>query len=538
MEHAAVDRADQAKQTQRRPANTTTPASIPPIVHQVAASPGEVLDPSTRAFMEPRFGHDFGQVRVHTDARAAEAAHAVGALAYTTGSHVVFGAQQYAPTTHDGQRLIAHELAHVVQQSRGPSSIQRSAIAPAGGRLEQEAREAASAVLANQPVPALSAADALQRQDAGPDAGAGTGAPPDAGTTPDAGATPAPDAGAPAGPPDAGAPGGTAPGAPGAPGVGAPPVAPPVTLTSLEVENQRTSITYPTPSVLGAAGRDHYVTAASLSGPEAVVRANVTPAVAASDPSVAGISWTMNGTALTPGSDPLHVSISRGAGKKVIRASLGGASRELTIWAVFATIAGTGPTTPTTDTGTGLSIPARIDFAATIIPASIITDADRPALEGANTVDPPGGTNSCGNALTGGVNRRWDMSRQIRMRNIDPAGHLPLSCLDSVGGAYPANITEGNDDAGVADENNNPYGNGGQITSFDTPTRFFPHTLGANGDTIEQHLQFREFARLEYHGTWWNISHFAPWRFHIRIRKAAGRWVDAGTDGAQDNAGF
>lgn len=91
---------------------------VPPIVYDVLRAPGESLDAPTRAFMEPRFGHDFSQVRVHTDAKAAESARAVNALAYTVGRNVVFGAGRYAPHADDGRRLLAHELTHTVQQSR------------------------------------------------------------------------------------------------------------------------------------------------------------------------------------------------------------------------------------------------------------------------------------------------------------------------------------------------------------------------------------------------------------------------------------
>jgi hypothetical protein len=69
--------------------------------------------------MEPRFGHDFSRVRVHTDGRAAESAQAVNAQAYTVGNKVVFGSDQYQPGSTVGSRLLAHELAHVVQQSQG-----------------------------------------------------------------------------------------------------------------------------------------------------------------------------------------------------------------------------------------------------------------------------------------------------------------------------------------------------------------------------------------------------------------------------------
>lgn len=93
-------------------------SSVPPIVHEVLSSPGQQLDANTRAFMEPRFGQDFSQVRVHTDAKAAESARAVNALAYTVGKDVVFGTGQYAPQMTEGKRILAHELTHVVQQSR------------------------------------------------------------------------------------------------------------------------------------------------------------------------------------------------------------------------------------------------------------------------------------------------------------------------------------------------------------------------------------------------------------------------------------
>jgi hypothetical protein len=77
---------------------------------------GRALDPGMRAVFEPRFGFSFDRVRVHADDRAAVAARSLGALAYTVGPDIVFGAGRYAPGTTDGQRLLAHELAHVVQQ--------------------------------------------------------------------------------------------------------------------------------------------------------------------------------------------------------------------------------------------------------------------------------------------------------------------------------------------------------------------------------------------------------------------------------------
>jgi hypothetical protein len=163
----------------RAATNTESVNEVPPIVHEVLRFPGQPLEPSTRAFFEPRFGRhfsrlqaeaerstsqfrvgrtetpaeraadrtareilrgpdatanseggpnlgvDFSQVRVHTDSRAAESAEAVNALAYTVGRDIVFAAGQYNPRTSSGIRLLAHELTHVAQQKVDSPSLQR-----------------------------------------------------------------------------------------------------------------------------------------------------------------------------------------------------------------------------------------------------------------------------------------------------------------------------------------------------------------------------------------------------------------------------
>jgi hypothetical protein len=104
----------------------TAPASV----DRVLASTGRPLDRALRQDMEQRFGHDFANVRVHADAAAEQSARDVSATAYTVGHDIVFGARRFAPGTQDGRRLIAHELAHVVQQSActsSPVAIQRDA---------------------------------------------------------------------------------------------------------------------------------------------------------------------------------------------------------------------------------------------------------------------------------------------------------------------------------------------------------------------------------------------------------------------------
>lgn len=103
----------QSKRVQEGDARLVT---APSIVEEVLGSPGRSLDSETRLFMESRFGHDFSPVRVHTDARAAESARAVNALAYTAGKDIVFGAGRCDLSSSTGKRLLAHELVHVIQQ--------------------------------------------------------------------------------------------------------------------------------------------------------------------------------------------------------------------------------------------------------------------------------------------------------------------------------------------------------------------------------------------------------------------------------------
>jgi peptidoglycan hydrolase-like protein with peptidoglycan-binding domain len=104
------------------------PLSAPASVHQALASSGAPLDSGLRSFMEPRFGRDFTAVRVHTGSAAEKSARDVRARAYTVGQDIVFGRGQYEPGTADGRELIAHELAHVLQQDTG--RIRRKPLKP------------------------------------------------------------------------------------------------------------------------------------------------------------------------------------------------------------------------------------------------------------------------------------------------------------------------------------------------------------------------------------------------------------------------
>lgn len=133
-------------QTKRREAGDTGQTAAPPIVHEVLATPGQALHSAARAFMEPRFGHSFADIRVHADAEAGESALTIGALAYASGTHVVFAPGQYAPGSVPGLQLLAHELAHTVQQSgpgAGPAPVIRrqNVTAGTGGTTDDRAND-------------------------------------------------------------------------------------------------------------------------------------------------------------------------------------------------------------------------------------------------------------------------------------------------------------------------------------------------------------------------------------------------------------
>jgi hypothetical protein len=124
----------------------------PAVVDDVLSAGGSPLDPATRAEMEARFGHDFSHVRIHTDSRASRSADAIDAEAYTAGGDVVFGFGRFQPHSHAGRALLAHELAHVVQQTDP---------AVAGGGIQRKPKpKAAPAKFYQEAVDSL---DSIQR---------------------------------------------------------------------------------------------------------------------------------------------------------------------------------------------------------------------------------------------------------------------------------------------------------------------------------------------------------------------------------------
>ena len=106
-------------------------SAVPPAVHEALRSAGRPLDPTVRSFMEPRFGHDFSRVRIHSGATADRSARDLNALAFTVGNQIVFGPGEFAPETREGRSLLAHELTHVIQQTGAtptPGVVQRAPV--------------------------------------------------------------------------------------------------------------------------------------------------------------------------------------------------------------------------------------------------------------------------------------------------------------------------------------------------------------------------------------------------------------------------
>lgn len=134
-------------QLQRRSTARVDQIDVPPIVYEVLQSPGQPLDRETREYMEPHFGLDLNEVRVHTDTQAADSARMVSASAYTVGQDIIFDVGQYAPATTVGRALLAHELTHVVQQLnlRRTPDIEFSVNRPADSCEKQVSRTAITA---------------------------------------------------------------------------------------------------------------------------------------------------------------------------------------------------------------------------------------------------------------------------------------------------------------------------------------------------------------------------------------------------------
>jgi Domain of unknown function (DUF4157) len=137
------------------PASARSVSKAPQSVHKVLQREGKPLEPTIRSAMETRFQHDFSRVRIHTDTAASASARDVNALAYTVGRNIVFARDQYLPATQQGQQLLAHELAHVVQQNFSPSlSPAEVEVAPPADMREADADRMAAMALSAAPTKA------------------------------------------------------------------------------------------------------------------------------------------------------------------------------------------------------------------------------------------------------------------------------------------------------------------------------------------------------------------------------------------------
>lgn len=327
------------------------------------------------------------------------------------------------------------------------------------------------------------------------------------------------------------------------------------------------------PSNKGKTGEKHYVSPKKAS--EFVLLKAVRPAGAQGnfgdiyewDPAPAA------NTDVQAGASADKIKVKRDAAKKItvkIKRKNGGAVLDtLNVWLVWAELSGDIDATHTsiidgTPLGlhggryaTGYKPQAGIDWTATIAPATIITDADRPAIEGQTRVRPPGSA-AAGDRLDKGVasdaNKDatgsgfsgWDISRQVRMKAMigNPLASAGASFWARLGYAqesYAGDDVEGNDDGSVgADEDSNPYDEGsgvpgkgakGILRSNDEPGLGFPdgqtssHTApAANDDTARLHVHFREFVRVQIGSKWYRVSDWGEWRWHFNTKRVAGKW--------------
>ena len=134
-------------QTKRAHASDKDQNLAPSFINEALTGTGQPLNRSMRDFMEPRFGHDFSQVRVPAGNQPAQSANSISARAYTVGANIVFNRGEYAPETRKGRQLLAHDLTHVIQQGRAGPSVHRGYVPGTGGTVDVTRATAASAVL-------------------------------------------------------------------------------------------------------------------------------------------------------------------------------------------------------------------------------------------------------------------------------------------------------------------------------------------------------------------------------------------------------
>jgi len=166
----------------------------------------------------------------------------------------------------------------------------------------------------------------------------------------------------------------------------------------------------------------------------------------------------------------------------------------------------------------------------TISPSTIITRVDRPSFSGSVSSPPnvPSGDTGVYNkgvSLAGGVNAKWDSSRQNKTNVLNP-NSLNFNNFGDIKYYttyvnYPSDDACGNDDEGAGDEDNDPYSapHQGAVFGYDDPNYPAPHSEGSIDNTFEIRNHFRGFARLQLGTTWYRISDWYLWRSHFKFKK-------------------
>jgi hypothetical protein len=337
-----------------------------------------------------------------------------------------------------------------------------------------------------------------------------------------------------------------------------------IEIEKVEVHPSDTN-THKIPANTGADHDDHFVCARDTG--DIVIDAKILPSEAAEITDL--MTWDAGGDTITSpavGIDKTTAKLLSGTSKKTtVKLKVKSMDCwEGLVWVVFANVASVAKTDSIISTPASLNIGMGYNFTHTLTPSTIITDSDRPDLSAANTsaVPPAGGLNYAGGALTGGANKKWDSSRQVRQKFINPS-LIPLASIpggisfhtdflsypsladgDGRPGGAGAIVAEdlavsGNDDSGVGDETNNPYsGSIGKLLGEDKPNRIMLNSVGADGDTVEWRLHFSEFSRINLGTKWYRISNGYEWKVHYKMKKVAGKWENDNSLKATDNAGF
>jgi len=309
-------------------------------------------------------------------------------------------------------------------------------------------------------------------------------------------------------------------------------------------------------SNLCPAGLEHFCCVRNIGN--IVLAAEISPAITGNPGP--RLTWDATGAAITSPGVGTDVKTARmssaAAGKFPIRVSWDGTVvRNAVVWVIWSTttVAIGSITTPTLS-AVAFHVRAAIQHRFRILPPEIITDADRPDIHGP-AVPVPGAASTHVLSLTalagGACGHRWDASRQVRARVLNPhlytftqlGGKLGRLWADppvanSVRENYPADDVVGNDDTSDTDENNSPYCSAGVVTGNDAPTMGLLHATGADGNTFEIRAHFREFLRVNLGTKWYRASDFSLWRVHFRFRRVAGAWTDNVSSFAPDNTGF